>query len=171
MASNRFRLSQANLSLKVLVTCCVLGLAVGYCVSVLQIYNRSHFKKEDAIEHYRGSLENKGENKGENDGVMVPQSDTYMISIAHVHTFSQPAVLGMMGLMLVFTGMAEGGKAFWIVLSFAGSFAKNASPWLVRDVSPDFITLMYCGGGAMFLSFAVMAFVILKEVWWGGKRT
>jgi len=157
MAGEPFRLSRAVLSLKVLATCCVFALAVGYSVSMLQVYNRSHYKKEEAILHYRGSPDR--------DGLSIPQSDTEMISVAHVHTFTQPAILGMMGLMLVFTGLSEGSKSFWIVLSFLGSFAKNASPWLIRDVSPGFIYLMYFGGGAMFLSFAAMALAILMEVW------
>ena len=159
MLPDRFRLGRAPLSLKVLVTCCVLGLAAGYGVSFLQVYNRAHFSRADALRHYRGD-------PGD-EGLMPPQSDTAMISVAHVHTFSQPAVLGMMGLMLVFTGLSERRKAFWIVLSFLGSFAKNASPWLVRDVSPAFLYLMYAGGGAMFLSFAVMAAAVLKETWKG----
>lgn len=163
MGNEPFRLGKASFSLKTLVTCCVLGLAVGYGVSLLQVYNRSHFKKEDTLRHYRGDAEDAG--------LMPPQSDTAMISVAHVHTFSQPAALGMMGLMLVFTGMRERRKAFWIVLSFAGSLAKNGSPWLVRDVSPGFVYLMYAGGAAMFLCFAVMAVAVLKETWFnGGKR-
>ncbi len=157
MVQNSFRLSEGRFSLKVLVTCCVLGLSIGYLISLAQIYNRSHFRKDEAIVHFRGSPEV--------EGLSVPQSDTSMISIAHVHTFTQPAILGMMGLMLVFTGLSEGSKAFWIVLSFLGSFSKNASPWLIRDVSPGFIYLMYFGGGAMFLCFAVMAFAILRETW------
>jgi hypothetical protein len=164
-AGSGFRLSRASLSLKTLVTFCVLGLSVGYSVSLLQIYNRSHFNKEQAIEHYRGASDSN------EDSLAVPQSDTSLISIAHVHTFSQPAILGMMGLMLVFTGLREGTKSFWIALSFVGSFAKNLSPWLIRDVSSHFIYLMYFGGGVMFLSFGVMALAILKETWSRPKPT
>lgn len=152
------RLSSCSLSLKILITCLVLTLAVGYAVSLLQAYNRGSFDLKKTALHFRGS-------ESENSEIYVPQSDTTMISVAHVHTFSQPVVLGVMGLLFVLTGIGEGLKVFWILLSFLSSLLMNAGPWLVRDVSPHFVSLLYFSGAGMVASFFVMAAGVLYEVW------
>lgn len=153
-----FRLSRAPISLRVLVTCFILALSLAYGVALLQINNRSEFKMERAISHFRGAPE-------EIDELRMPQSNATMISVAHVHSFSQPALLGLMGLLLVFTGLSEKKKIFWILASFFGSLMTNVSPWLIRDVSPRFVFLIYVAGVMMFLSFAVMAVVVMAELW------
>ena len=157
-----FRLSHGSLALKWLVTCFVVTLAAGYAVSLLQVHNRGSFDFQKTAIHFRGA----DGGADEENGIYIPQSDTTMISVAHVHTFTQPVALGIMGLLFVFTGLSEGAKIFWIAISFVGSLAMNASPWFIRDLSPHFVYGMYLSGTAMFLSFLVMAVSVLYEVWW-----
>lgn len=161
-AVRNFRLGRSAFSIKVLVTCVVATLAVGYGVSLLQVHNRGAFDRERTILHFRGA---ETEENGLN-GIYVRQSDTTMISVAHVHTFSQPVTLGIMGLLFALTGLAEGTKVLWILLSFLGSLAMNAGPWLIRDVSLRFVILLYAAGVIMILSFLVMAAAVLYETWW-----
>lgn len=160
-AIRNFRLSQCTPSLKVLVTCLVVTLGIGYAVSLLQVNNRGSFDRKKTELHFRGSAE-------EGEGIYVPQSDPTLISVAHVHTFSQPVVLGVMGLLFALTGLSQAAKIFWIIFSFAGSVAMNASPWLIRDLSPAIVPLLYFGGLAMTGTFLVMAVLILYETWRGG---
>lgn len=161
---NQINLSRAAPSLKVLMTCFIVALSVGYGVALLQIHDRSDFKMEKAATHFRGV-------PGDPEGLSLPQTDATMISIAHVHSFAQPALLGLMGLMFAFTGLSERKKIFWILLSFFGSLATNMSPWLIRDVSPRFVYMLSASGFSMFLSFAVMAGVVLFELWFKRART
>ena len=151
------------LSQRVLITCIILALAVGYSISLLQVRNRGSFNLKETVRHFRGAESS----SPEGEGIYVPQSDTALISVAHVHTFSQPIVLSVMGFLFLLTSLSEGVKVFWILLSFFGSFAMNLSPWLIRDVSPGFVCLLYVGGTAMIASFCVMAVKVLYETWWG----
>ncbi len=153
------KLSLLPISAKILVTCVVATLALGYSVSLLQVGNRGSFDSEKTIRHFRGS-----ENPAESE-VYVPQSDASMISVAHVHSFSQPVVLAIMGFLFVLTAAAEFTKGFWILLSFLGSVSMNLSPWLIRDVSPSFVYGLYFGGAVMLGAFCVMAVRILYDLW------
>lgn len=157
--SSRVCLAKCSRSLKILITCVVLTIGIGYSVSLLQVYNRGSFNIEKTITHFRG------EERGDPEGIHLPQGNQMMISVAHVHTLSQPVVLALVGFLFALTVPSEGFKASWILSSFLGSVAMNASPWLIRDVSPRFVYLLSLGGGVMILSFMVMAFFILKEVW------
>ncbi len=150
------------MSSKVLVTCFVLALSVGYFVSLLQVNNRTSFNFKKTELHFRGSPAE--------EEMRIPQSDATMISVAHVHSFSQPVVLGIMGLLFALSSVSEGGKIFWIIFSFAGSLGSVAGPWLIRDVSPKSVYLLHVAGAAMFVSFVVMASRILSEVWGRGGR-
>jgi uncharacterized membrane protein len=156
--SSRVYLSKCSQSLKILITCVVLTIGIGYSVSLLQVYNRGSFNIEKTVIHFRGGGDDP-------EGIHLPQGNQMMISVAHVHTFSQPVVLALIGLLFALTVLSEGFKAVWILASFLGSLAMNASPWLIRDVSPRFVYLLSVGGGVMILSFMGMAFFILKEVW------
>jgi hypothetical protein len=157
-----FRLSHGSLALKWLVTGFVVTLAAGYAVSLLQVHNRGSFDFKKTAIHFRGT--------DEENGIYIPQSDTTMISVAHVHTFTQPVALGAMGVLFLFTAVSEGAKVFWILASFLSSLLMNGSPWLIRDVSSQFVYLIYLAGTAMVGSFFVMALRILYELWWRKEK-
>lgn len=158
MESSPFSLSGLPASFKLLITGIVLSLSVGYAVSLLQVRNRGSFNLQETARHFRGSV-------SEGEGMYLPQSDATMISVAHVHTFSQPVVLGVIGLLFALTSASEAAKIFWILASFAGSLGMNAGPWLVRDVSEKFVYGLYFSGGLMEIAFVVMAIRVLHEVW------
>ncbi len=159
MGNNKYRLCRAPLSLKILVTCLVLSFGIGYGVALGQVYLQGSFDVQKTIGHFRG------DDSGE-DELKVRQSDATMVAVAHVHTFSQPILLFLRGVFFLLTGLSERAKGFWIILSFVGSLAMNAGPWLIRDVSPHFVHLLSLSGGAMALCYSVMSVSILRETWW-----
>jgi len=152
-----FRLRTAPLYLKILTTAFLVALTFGYGISLFQIRTRTGFGSEGAIRHYRGS--------DTEEGIFVPQSTGTMVSVAHVHSLSQPVVVGLVGFLFLFTGVSEGWKIFWVLVPFAGSLFSNLSPWLIRDVSSQFVSLLYLSGLSMFLGFLVMASTVLRETW------
>ncbi len=154
-----FRLSFCSRPLKVLITLVTLAIGFGYGVSLLQVHDRSDFNRQKAIAYFRGVEQE--------PDMYPPQSDTALVSVAHVHTFSQPVILAVMGLLFALTAVSEGFRIFWIVLSFVASFSMNLAPWLIRDVSAGFMYLLYFGGGGMILAYLVMAVTVLKETWGG----
>lgn len=157
----KWNLGSLPLSLKVLITAFVLSVAVGYSISLLQVFERAGIKVEQTVRHYRGAEGAEGE-------VFIPQSYTTLLSTTHVHTFSQPLLLGLLGFLFALTAASERSKIGWILASFLGSLASNAGPWAIRYLWSGAVYLLYAGGAAMFLSFAAMSVTILHETWWRG---
>ena len=92
-----------------------------------------------------------------------------MLSIAHVHTLSQPFMFACFGLIFAFTRVVNRAKNFFIILSFTGSLVSNATPWLIRYVSPQMVYLFPLSQFAILISVSVMALVPLQEMWF--KKT
>ncbi|MBI2500624.1 MAG: hypothetical protein HYW02_03980 [Deltaproteobacteria bacterium] len=151
------RLSVLPLSAKTLITCLLFALSVGYFVSLLQIGNRTDFNQQKTVRHFRGV-------EGDSE-LYPPQSTATLISVAHVHSFSQPVVIALVSLLFLFTGISEGKKVFWILVAFIGSLAGICTPWLIRDVSPYSVFGLYLSGIALLGSFCVMATRVLYETW------
>ncbi|MBI4374766.1 MAG: hypothetical protein HY542_07795 [Deltaproteobacteria bacterium] len=154
---DRISLTTLPLSAKVLITCFVMAIGVGYSISILQVRARTRLDRQETIRHFRGS-------EG-HPGIYLPQSSGTIISVAHVHSFSQPVVLALLSFLLLFTGLSELSKTIWILISFLGSLMNILSPWLIRDLSPHAVYLLYLSGGALLVSFLVMALSIIHETW------
>ncbi|MBI2083864.1 MAG: hypothetical protein HYT76_09920 [Deltaproteobacteria bacterium] len=153
----KIRLSALPISVKILITCFVMAIGVGYSISILQVRARTHLDRGETVRHFRGSEQN--------PEVYLPQSTGTMVAIAHVHSFSQPVVVGLLAFLFLFTPLSEGYKTSWILISFAGSLTNILSPWFIRDISPHAVYLLYLSGGAMLVSFLVMALSIIHETW------
>jgi len=173
ITQTRIELHRAPLSWKLLITCFLLSLSVGYGVSFLQVRNRtsngaspggmspsgaSPLDAKQVVLRYRGSGDPA-------DVVNIPQSDAGMISVAHVHSFSQPVVLMITSVLFLMTTLSEGSKLWVVLFSFLGSLGSVAGPWLVRDVSEKFVFLLFASGAVMSAGFVVMFFAILHSVW------
>ena len=153
----RISLTTLPISAKVLITCFVMAIGVGYSISILQVRARTHLDRHETIRHFHGS--------DEQPEIYLPQSIRTMISVAHVHSFSQPVVLALLSFLFLFTGLSELSKTVWILISFLGSLANILSPWLIRDVSSHAVFLLYLSGTALLASFLVMALSIIHETW------
>ncbi|MBI4412098.1 MAG: hypothetical protein HY541_06415, partial [Deltaproteobacteria bacterium] len=157
--TNAFSLSLWPAPLKVLATCLILTLLTGYGVSLLQVFDRSHFDMMKTILYYRG------DGSIGDEAIMLPQNYRTMLSIAHVHTLSQPFMFAFFGLIFAFSRVPNRAKSFFIIMSFAGSLVSNATPWLLRYVSPKMVWLFPLSQLAIFFSIVVMATVSLWELW------
>src|SRR3989338_4078033 len=117
----------ANLSpsLRVLIIFFVIAMFIGYGVALMKIYAISSFKMTEAVVHYRGD-----ETAGA--GIFLPQSYGAMLSIAHVHTLSQPLMFALVGLLFCLSSWKERTKAWIVSFSFIGILLGNLTPWLVR---------------------------------------
>ena len=154
--TDRWSLGTLCPSLKVLVTCFILTLMAGYAVALLQVNERTRFDLAQTLLHYRGA---------EEGGIHLPQSFGTLLSVSHVHTFSQPVMLVLVGLLFSLSRVTEKAKVIFILLSFAGSVLSNAAPWLIRYTDPRPAVLLPVSQMALFISFFVMAFVVLRDTW------
>lgn len=156
-----FKLGSLSLSLKILCIAYIFTLLAGYGVSILQIYERSHFDMKRVVLYYRGETPT---SDGEPQ-VMLPQSYATMLSVAHVHTLSQPMMFALLSLIFAFTGFAERTKAIFIAVFFAGSFISNLSPWLVRYAPAGLVVLLPLSQLMIGVCMLTMSFSSLKALW------
>lgn len=152
-------LSSLPLSLKTLGICLIITIMIGYGIGLVQIYARTTYNMKKAVIHYRGDEKNEDE-----FNINPPQSFQTMLSIAHVHTLSQPLMLGFMALVFCFSRKKEKTKAIFIILSFLGIILSNSAPWLTRYQAASFIYLFPFSQLMIFMSLIVMSFVSLKEL-------
>ncbi len=152
------KLGNFSFSAKTLATCLIVTLLIGYAVSLFQIYDRSHFSLKETIQYYRG------DERGD-DSLLLPQSFATMLSVAHVHTFSQPFIFGSIGLIFIFSSLTEKKKALVIILGFLGSLISNATPWLIRYAGTGAVVLYPLSQLVIAISLITMSFISLKEMW------
>ena len=64
-----------------------------------------------------------------------------MLSVTHAHTIMMGAMLLLLSLVLIRTGLSTTAKKMFIVLPFVSAILDEASSWLVRYVDPNFAWL------------------------------
>ncbi len=152
-------LSNLSSSLKTLATGIILTLLLGYAISILQVYDRSHhFDMKKTIQYYRG------DELGE-ESIMLPQTFSSLLSVAHVHSLSQPFIFACLGFIFAFSSMSEKNKARFIALGFVGITLSNLTPWLIRYVAGWFVFLFPLSQVMVCISLMILSFVSLKEIW------
>ncbi len=157
------KLSEFVSPFKVLCTAYIITLLVGYAVSMLQIYDRSHFDLEQVVHYYRGD-----ESTDEN-AVFLPQSFSTILSVSHVHTMSQPMLFSLLGFIFIFSTASNKTKNTLIILAFLGSLISNASAFFVRYGSGSFVFLFPLSQAMIAIGILGMSFRSLYELWFSKK--
>lgn len=151
-------MNQFSLSKRTLATGIIITLLLGYLVSLLQVYDRSHFNMSDTARYYRG------DDQGE-DSLNPPKSFSTLLSVAHVHSFSQPFIFAMIGFIFSFSSYSEKTKSYFITLGFLGTILSNLTPWLIRYVAGNFVYLFPLSQTMVAVSLLTMSFTSLKQLW------
>lgn len=151
-------MNKMSLSLKTLATCVILTLLLGYLVAFLQIFDRSKMDIQHTIQYYRG------DGLGD-ESILLPQTFSTLLSVTHVHSFSQPFIFGSLGFIFAFSSLTEKKKAFLIAIGFIGTVISNATPWLIRYTIPQTVYLFGVSQTMMSGSLLIMSWVSLKEIW------
>lgn len=151
------KLSDLPLSVKTLAVCFIISILIGYGVALVKIYSISEYSLSQALLYYRGD-------EAGLDPLKIPQSFGTLLSIAHVHTMSQPFLFALLGLIFCATKLREKTKAIFILIFFFGILFSNASPWLVRYGHPAWILLFPLSQLAIFVSMMFMTLRSLKDL-------
>lgn len=157
-----FRLSNLSVSIKTVISCYVGALFLGYFVALVQVYNRTQFDLAQTLLYYRGT-----ESGGEDAGALTGPSFATLLSVSHVHTMSQPVMLALLGFIFALTYVSQKAKVIFILTAFLSSLVSNLAPWLIRYASRDMALLFPLSQMFLMMSFFIMAFVILYDVWAG----
>lgn len=146
-------------SLKVLASLYLLLILMGYGVALGKIYDLSNLKLSTVQTLY-------GPENHENlDELIIPQSFKSMLSVTHVHSLSQPMMLALAGLILVFSTRSEKTKTILIVMMLGGSLISNVSPWLVRCIHANLAGLLPFSQISIGLGLALTSIFSFQELW------
>lgn len=156
---NKIKLSTLPTPFKTLITGLVLSLMIGYAVALIQVYHRTSFEPSKTVHYYRGV---ESENELE---ATPPPSFATLLSVAHVHSLSQPLMLTLMGFCFAMSYVTNKAKVIFISLSFLSSFGSTLTPFLIRYGSKSFSVLLPLSQMILMFTFFIMAFVVLYDTW------
>ncbi len=88
-----------------------------------------------------------------------------LIQTSHTHLFGQTLIAGLLGLIFLFSSLAEWKKATVVALPFVGTIIDIGGVWLARFVWPPFAGLVVSGGSLFALGYLLIAAISLYELW------
>lgn len=153
--NTRFRLRDSDRHIRLLYTQFLLLMLVGFLFSFFWAHSMTGLSPQGIAAHYRGSDATFGE----------PMSFRELAEVTHFHLFTMPVVFMILVHVLYLTNASHATKVWMSWLSFAGVGLDLLSPWLISYVSPIFVLTMLTGDTLMMMSFLVMMWIPLHEMW------
>jgi hypothetical protein len=142
------------LSLKILITCFLLVMVLGYAIALVNTYDKMGRGYEGIVTHIRGSAE----------GLAFPKEFSELVELSHSHLFGMSIMYIILGFILTLTSLREVYKGGIIALAFISLFFYNLSFWLIRYGAPFFAYLLIFSNLLLALSFLVFVFIPLLEI-------
>lgn len=153
--NQRFKLRDSDRHIRLLYTLFLLLMLAGFLFSFFWAHSMTGLSPQGIADHYRGSDATFGE----------PMSFRELAEVTHFHLFTMPVVFIILVHVMYLTGASHGLKAAVTWGGFGGVILDLLSPWLISYVSPIFVLTMLTGDTLMMLSFLVMLWVPLYEMW------
>jgi hypothetical protein len=150
-------LTDAPISIKVLVTLFLLVVGVGYVLGLTHIFLDVGFSFTGVVTHYRG----------DGGDLAVPPELAFarMVHVNHVHVFSLAMLFVLVGTIFTQTRLPEWVKALFVAAPYVGMVVDFSSFWLLVFVSPLFAWLAMGFGAFMAVSFFLLIGRPLYEMW------
>lgn len=153
--NTRFRLRDTDRHIRLVYTWFLLIMFAGFLFTFFWAHSMTDLTPKGLAEHYRGSDANFGE----------PMSFGQLAETTHFHLFTMPVVFLIMVHVLFLTMASPMVKILTTWASFVGVTLDLVSPWLITYVSKFFVLTMLTGDFLMVVSFLVMFFVPMYEMW------
>ena len=142
---------------KVTITFFLLLIGLTYLVGVLNIYNKTKFTVQGAIENERGSEEK----------MIYPKEFGDLVSVTHTHLGGWAMMFMWILLFFMFSTYGPKLKAFLGVAGFCLPVLDAGGMWLTRYAAPAFAYLFMGVGFLMAALFGLVMFLDLINLWWG----
>ena len=151
-----YRLEQAGASQKILFTCFLLFVGIGYLMGIANIHNNTGFSYTGLVVHYRGDTQQE-----------VPQdlAITKLVHHNHVHLFSLSMLFLLVGTIFSFTSLPEKAKCLFMPAPFLGMLVDFSSFWLIVLKAPFFAWISIIFGAFMAVSFFLLIGRPIYEMW------
>jgi hypothetical protein len=171
----KLRLSNLQLSTRVLLTCFVLSIDVGLWVGSLKYTQRAEFSAAGAQDYWRGRGDAAsgellpGESQIEDAAATTPpasprKSTKFLVDTVHPHLFTVPIVLFILLHLLSLTRLPEGVKVALDVHAFVSFAATFGLPFLIAG-SGRGAAAFVASGVNLLLNVIVVSVILLFETW------
>jgi len=170
-------LSNLPMSAKVFCSLLLLGLGAGYLAALVQAVTAVGVSYEDiqsslmpdrpmmTMEHGQTSVEHEMDLSQLGTSAKVWIRTPLLIQTSHTHLFGLNLIAGLVGLIFLFTSLAEWKKVAVLSLMFGGILVDIGGMWLTRFVWPPFAALVLIGGTAFALAYLIVLTVSYYELW------
>lgn len=155
-------LSRLEKQLKIFLTIYVLVTSVGFFLGLFFIRSTSDFKPSTVVEHYKGT---NPETDSTGD-IKFEKSVKDLLLTTHNHILGLSSVFFITAILFWFTTTWKTSfKVFLMVEPFISLLLTFGGIWIVRFLFEPFVFIVILSGALMFLSFGLMTFGILRELW------
>jgi len=144
---------------KLTLTFFLLLIGLTYLVGVVNIYHKTKFTVQGAIENERGSEEK----------MIYPKEFGDMVSLTHFHLGGWAMMFMWVLLILWFSTYSTKLKAVMGVLPFLLAVLDAGGMWLTRYAANGFAYLLMGAGFLMAATFGLVVVLDLANIWFGKK--
>jgi hypothetical protein len=163
--TNSFRLRDADMTLKLFLSTFLFVLTVGYMVGLLFVEHSTSLSSQGVQEQFLGANESDVSKE-----LKYEKSINEMYVFIHNHVLSLSLVfLGLGGIFYFSSIVSDRMKRFLMLEPLVAVFTTFGGIALVRFVSPYFSWLVMISGFSLFISYVLIVYLIMKELWFSGK--
>jgi hypothetical protein len=156
-----FRLRDADRTLRAFLTAFLVVLTIGYATGLLFVEQTTCLTSSGIQEQMLGNEESTVATE-----MKYAKSVSEMYVFLHNHILSVTMIMMVVGSIFYFSSIVgEGTKRFLLVEPFVAVLTTFGGIALVRFVSPHFSWLVLLSGVSLFVCYAAMLALILKELW------
>ena len=145
---------------KITISFFLLLIGLTYLVGVANIYNKTKFSVQGAIENERGSEEK----------MIYPKEVGDLLNLTHFHLGGWAMMFMWVLLFFMFSTYGPKLKTFFGVTAFILPVLDAAGMWLTRYAAPGFAYLFMAAGFLMAAVFGLLIVLDLVNVLWGKPR-
>jgi hypothetical protein len=158
-----FKLHQLPRDFRIFLSAFVILLSFAVFTGLAFLYHTTKYTPDSAVEHFNGS------EPSENPDFDIPEKYAKPVSelliTTHNHFFGFAFIFLALGTIFYFNSTINGfWKGLLITEPLFSTLFTFGGIWLVRYVHPGFIYLTVISSTLIYISFAVMASVILYEL-------
>jgi len=157
----RWKLRDADATLRWLITAFLLLLTCGYTIGLLFVDHTTSGTPQGIAAQFRGAPESA--NLAE---LKYAKTPTEVYTFLHNHVLSLSLVFFVLGGLMYFSStVSPAVKGFLIVEPFVAIATTFGGIWLMWSVSEHFSWMVIISGVSMVGCYLAMVFLILRELW------
>ncbi|MDH3251168.1 MAG: hypothetical protein OEM41_00170 [Ignavibacteria bacterium] len=163
----RFRLRDADRTMRVFLTSFIIVVSAGYAVGLLFVDHTTSMTNEGVEQQFLGTPESTAAEE-----LRYAKGPHEMFVFLHNHILSLSLLFFVLGGIFFFSSITPTRwKGFLLIEPFGAIITTFGGIVLVRYVSPSFSWLVIISGLSLPICYAAMVLLILKELWWGSRNT